>query len=288
MSASKQSAVLIIGCGYLGMRLLARLSRAGSPVWATTRNKEKISQIHQLGASATLFDLNEPDTWDNLVPLAGQRLEIYFLLPPGQIELASLHEFVAFMQTWPVHRLLMTSSSVVYGGQSRIVNADSEVDIDSPRAKQQYAIEQSLRDYGGDAKVVRLAGLYGPERIIGRQALMDGQTLPGRADSCLNLIHVDDAAELLINVMASDSAAAIELGCDGKPVSREQYYRDLAESLSSKPPVFQETEERGRGRRCDNRVTVKRTGWQPRYVDYLQSFYTERLVPTIPDYLYLS
>lgn len=271
MSTSKQSAVLIIGCGYLGMRLLSKLSRAGRQVWATTRNKEKSSLIQQAGATAALFDSNEPDTWDNLKVLAEQWLEIYFLLPPSQIEPASLNEFITRIQTWQVRRLLMTSSTVVYGRQTRTVDADSEVDIDSPRAKRQYAIEKTLGNYGSDARIVRLAGLYGPGRIIGRQAVIDGQVLPGKADSYLNLIHVDDAVELLVNIMASDTAAVIELGCDGVPVSRGQYYADLAEHLDCEAPSFLDNEtERGRGRKCDKTITVQRCGWQPCYTDYRQ------------------
>lgn len=275
MSATKPSAILILGCGYLGMRLLRRLLLTKSQLWATTRNKQKLNHIHHLGAAAVLFDINDSCTWGNLQVLDGVDLDIYFLLPPGQIDLTVLQQFVKLMKTWRLRRLLMTSSTVVYGSQLRTVDAMSAVDIDSPRAERQYAIEQSLGSYIDNAKIVRLAGLYGPDRIIGRQGMMDGQPLSGKSESYLNLIHVDDAADLLMNVMASETAAAIELGCDGRPVKRGQYYADLAASLVCDPPVFLEKGETGDGRKCDNRITVARTGWQPCHVDYRQSFQVE-------------
>lgn len=151
----------------------------------------------------------------------------------------------------------------------------SAVDIDSPGAERQYAVEQSLVGSGDKVKIVRLAGLYGPDRVIGRQAIIDGQAIAGKSDSYLNLVHVDDAVDLLIKVMASETAEVIELGCDGRPVKRSQYYGDLAASLACDAPVFLETGERGEGRVCDNRITVARTGWQPCHVDYRQSFQVE-------------
>lgn len=81
MTATKPSVILIIGCGYLGMRLLRRLLLTGSQLWATTRNKEKLNHIHESGAVAVLFDINESATWGNLQALHGVNPDIYFLLP---------------------------------------------------------------------------------------------------------------------------------------------------------------------------------------------------------------
>ncbi|MFT5133035.1 MAG: nucleoside-diphosphate-sugar epimerase [Gammaproteobacteria bacterium] len=273
MTASKQNPILIIGCGYLGMRLASQITKKGMQVWATSRKEEKISRIRDAGAVDVLFDLNDPVSWKNLNFAKKSAVDIYFLLPPGQIELDTLNLFLALIHTWQVGRLVMTSSTVVYGGRARVVDADSKVDIDNDRAKRQYGIEQAVANYGGDVRIVRLAGLYGPDRIIGRQSVLNSQAIEGNADNHLNLIHVDDAAALLMTIMSSASAMAVELGSDGVPISRGRYYSDLAKFLGCKAPLFRENESnRGGNRQCDNTVTRTRTGWVPHYTDYRQAW----------------
>ncbi len=272
MTVIKQPAILIIGCGYLGMSLLHKLLDDNSQLWATTRSETRLNQINRAGASAVWFDINKAESWANLDPVTGLAPEIYFLLPPGKIELACLNEFLIYMQVRRLTRLVITSSTVVYGTQSRTVDADSDVNIDNPRAQRQYEIEQSFCNYAQDSRIVRLAGLYGPGRVIGRQTVIDGEVIRGRPDGYLNLIHVDDAAELLVKVMNSRTAAPVELGCDGRPVTRGQYYRELAESLACKPPEFMPTHGSGKGRECDNRITMERTGWRPLHTDYRQQW----------------
>jgi nucleoside-diphosphate-sugar epimerase len=213
--------------------------------------------------------LNNPETWVNLLPLTNHEIDVYFLLPPSQIEQAALRDFVTLMGTWQIRRMVMSSSTVVYGSQSRIVDADSEVNIDTARAERQYSIEQNMASSGIELKIVRLAGLYASDRIIGKQAILDGQALSGKGDNWLDLIHTTDAANLLIEVMASETASSIEMGSDGNPVRRAKYYGDLANYYSREVPAFRnEKTERGEGRRCENSITVERTGWRAAITDY--------------------
>ena len=60
-----------------------------------------------------------------------------------------------------------------------------------------------------DSFVVRLAGLYGPDRIIGLAAVRDGAPIVGDPQAMLNLIHADDAATLLIAVLEAAAPARI-------------------------------------------------------------------------------
>src|SRR5690606_15636879 len=117
--------------------------------------------------------------------------------------------------------------------------------------------------------------------IIGKQALLDGAPIVGDARAMLNLIHVDDAAELLMAMVSSAGAGRIELGCDNHPVERLEYYTELAHRLGVSPPSVVSDERelamlglsvgrlaRVSSKRCDNGVTGHRTGWSPRYGDF--------------------
>ena len=269
MSETQQALSLIIGCGHLGSRILNKLESKGIQLWATSRSRVNPGRITNTGTVSVQVDINKQDTWQNLASLIEYELDVYFLLPPSQVELAAIQDFVSFIGNWNIRRLVMSSSTVVYGARSRIVNANSEVNIDTARAERQYSVEQNMSSFGIGLKIVRLAGLYASDRIIGRQAIFDDQTLSGKGENWLNLIHTTDAANLLIEVMASETASSIELGSDGKPVRRAKYYEDLANYFSRSAPVFQnEKTERGDGRQCDNRITVERVAWRPEITDY--------------------
>ena len=271
----KQRHSLIIGCGYLGQALVKELQLRQLPVHATTGHKHNLHRLENMGVSVGVLNINEPDTWHIRRQKEGGGLNIYCLVPPGQIGMDSWPAFVAHLQTLTLHKAILASSTVVYGRREREVDADSEVDIDSTRAERQYRIEEVWQRLGEVARIVRFAGLYGPGRIIGRRTVLNNERIPGQSGAWLNLIHISDAARLLLEISESQGAQTVELGCDGRPVLRCEYYGDLAKHLNCPPPVFSEHEhehEKKRGRRCSNKITIQRTGWQPQILDYKAGF----------------
>ncbi|NKB36866.1 MAG: hypothetical protein GKR93_06795 [Gammaproteobacteria bacterium] len=270
MKTSKEVVSLIIGSGFLGQKLLNMLLGKGETVWVSTRNEIRAEEMQSCGARTILVDVNEADTWAGLDVLAGIDMQIYLLLPPSKLRLEIFRHFLSHLQRWPLKRLVMTSSTVVYGRECRTVDADSTVRIDSDRAKRQFDLEEAVRSMSCETRIVRLAGLYGAERIIGIQTVLAKEKLSGRAASYLNLIHVEDAATLLLKVMSSQSAARVELGSDGQCLSRGQYYGELARVLACPPPVFEDESDSPEGRRCDNAITCERVDWQPHYTDFKQ------------------
>ena len=118
--------------------------------------------------------------------------------------------------------------------------------------------------------IVRLAGLYGPGRVIGQAGISQGLKISGSPEAWLNLIHVDDAAALLQRIAEMEMPSLFELGCDGSPVRRKDYYAFLAKRLNVPLPEFNHEPSRGIGRRCDNTLTCKRTAWRPQYKNYQQ------------------
>ena len=267
MKSPSLPASLVVGCGFLGWKILQRLVDSGGPVWASTRDVEKAKLIKDAGAVHLTLDLDQPATWSGLDALDGRDCRVYFLVPPSKIKLDLLRQVLQQLAGIGPRRLVLCSSTVVFGKTTRIVNADSSVDIDSQRAARQFEIEKAFCETRLDTRIVRLAGLYGEDRIVGRQSVLAGDTLRGSAQSYLNLVHVGDAADLLIRVMHSESAGLHELGSDGTPILRGDYYRLLARQLSAPEPVFAEDEAGGEGRRCDNTLTCERNAWKPRHPD---------------------
>lgn len=254
----------IIGCGYLGKQLLTLL---GNQIcFFTTRSPP--SNPHSI-----FIDINNRDSWDNLRVLSEEQgLVIYFMVPPSQIDLKIFPEFLKKLSKLKIQRCVLVSSTVVYGNSDRVVDADSKVEIDNERAQRQYQIEQEWIVNLNNAFIVRLAGIYGPKRIIGKTQIMQSEAIKGDPDGWLNLIHVDDAANLLKRGCELEQPEQIELGCDGTPIKRKEYYNFLAKQLNQDSANFsQNVTSRGTGRRCDNKITIERTGWQPQYTDFRQA-----------------
>ena len=178
-----------------------------------------------------------------------------------------------------VRRVVMTSSTGVYGQQNgERVDADTPAEPSDERGQLLLEGERVWLESSLDAYVVRFAGLYGPGRVVGMKAVREGAPLVGDPNAWLNLIHVDDAADLLLAVVTCDRPGRIDQGSDGLPVKRIEYYSFLAEKLGAPPVRMMDAAEasvkfnlpagrltRASSKQCDNVPTCQRTGWLPRY-----------------------
>lgn len=259
---------LIIGYGYLGKRLLQLSQDEECFVTNRTGNvgvNNSCQSIYSL-----ILDVNNKSSWDNLDGLSEKRnINVYFMVPPRQIDRILFSRFIERLNKLDCRSAILVSSTVVYGNVDRIVDADSEVHIDSERAERQHLIEHDWLAAISNGSIVRLAGLYGPERVIGKQGIANGDAVSGDPDGWLNLIHVDDGARLIKKISKMQQFYSIELGCDGRPIKRREYYSFLAQALNKEPPTFNyEITGRSTGRRCDNRITIERTGWLPEHIDF--------------------
>ncbi len=263
-----QTINLIIGCGYLGTRLLGVLN--GQQCYVTNRTEKSYKTDNVENIQTLILDINNKESWANLDSLFNkQELRVYFLVTPRQIDRTIFTDFIQQLNHFNIQRAVLVSSTVVYGNIDRIVDADSEVNIDSERAERQYEIEQDWLANMGNGVIVRFAGIYGPDRVIGKNGIINNEAVNGDPDGWLNLIHVDDGAQLIKRISEMDQPEHCELACDGNPVKRYDYYSFLAQELNQPSPLFvQDESTRGTGRRCDNTITMTRTGWQPEYADF--------------------
>lgn len=264
---------LVVGCGYLGARVAARVAAAGAPLAIVTRDPARADALRsRRGAAALLGDYHAPA----FLPFARalpRPLHVLCLLPPGACAdaagtLAPLRRLVEMLGALAPESAILSSSTGVYGDAARVVTAESPCAPGGAREQRLREIEEIWLGQPV-ASVLRLAGLYGPGRIIGLAGVRAAAPIPGDPDAWLNLVHVDDAAALLLKMMEGPGAR-IELGSDGSPVTRRDYYRTLAALAGAPAPRF----DRGpavRGathRRCDPASTCERRGWRPMFSDF--------------------
>ncbi len=262
---------LIIGCGYLGRRLLKILHGERNYVVNRFEQKKAIdapNDNHQI-----ISNVNDRQSWRSLDALSEeQSIRIYFMVPPSQIDRSVFSYFIERLNKLDIQNSILVSSTIVYGNKDRVVDADSGVNIDSERAERQCFLEQEWLAVIKRGSIIRFAGIYGPDRVIGKNGILRGRTINSDPDGWLNLIHVDDGVQLLKCIAAMDEYGSIELASDGNPIKRSEYYSFLADTLEQALPNFNHDDNiRGVGRRCDNRLTIMRTGWQPEHSDFRKS-----------------
>ena len=271
--ADKNYCLLLVGCGYLG-RAVARLAAGRyQRVEAYVSNPTPRPELEQLGAI-----IHPGDVFDDSKLPAGVSGDdkkwvkhALVMLPPSTMPSAegSIEKLSNKIEAADCARSVLISSTGVYAGSAtEAVTAESNSFGHSKRSIRLRQIETEWLAAADTNSILRLAGIYGPGRVIGLQNLKAGQSVGGSPDAWLNLIHVEDAAELSLRCLRS-SLARVELGADGEPVKRGEYYQYVAASKNLPEPLFEGALTRNtQSKRCDPGSSFQRLLFQPRFPNY--------------------
>jgi len=238
-------AKLIFGCGYLGGRV-ARLWRdQGDEVFVVTRSSERAARFTAEGLWPIVADVLDPTSLRNL-PAAET---VLFAVGYDRTTGAPIHD--VFVNGWQatldslneanLRRIIYISSTGVYGQTSGdVVDENSPTVPDREGGKACLAAERLLAAHrlGSKGIVLRMAGLYGPGRIPNVADIRRGEPLSVVEQGFLNLIHIDDAARIVLAAEASEIAPRTYVVSDGEPVERRAYYEELARLLAAPTPRF--------------------------------------------------
>lgn len=239
-------AKLVFGCGYLGCRVARLWRQQGERVIAVTRSAVKAASFTADGLEAIVADLNAPDS---LAPIAQLSAIDTVLFAVGFDRSASqtIREVyvdgLAGVLRWlpsTVRRFVYISSTGVYGQVAGdVVDETSPCQPTREGGEACLAAERLLRHshLANRAIVLRLAGIYGPERIPRAKELKAGAAIAAPAQGYLNLIHVDDAARIVV-LAAGTPPPKLYCVSDGHPVLRADYYAELASLVGAPPPLF--------------------------------------------------
>jgi nucleoside-diphosphate-sugar epimerase len=259
---------LVIGCGYLGRRVADIWRREGRSVLVLTRSLLKGEELRQAGFAPRVGDVCDPDCFPLDFPSVDRVLfAVGFDRASGKTQ---EEVFVGGLRN-VLQRLGAKCRRFIYISSTSVFGQDDGSWVDESSACRPLrpggicclAAETLLREFfpapPQDAVVVRLAGIYGPGRLLSRiDDLKGGASLPGRPDAWLNLIHVDDAAQAVVAVAAAERPGPVYLVSDDRPVQRAEYYGRLAALVGAPPPRFDPALSRARGsgdlnKRCSNR-----------------------------------
>ncbi len=272
--------VLIAGCGYVGCALGRALSAEGHTAFGLRRRA-----FAEPGIEPLVADLCDLESLRTLPP----DLDFVFYTAsaggrdPARYRAAyvdGLRNLLAALvsQPRPVRRVFFTSSTAVYAQ-----NRGEWVDEDAPAEAEDFAGrrlregEEMLREGPFPTTVLRLGGIYGPDRTRlvdgvreGRAALRPG---PPRYT---NRIHREDCAGALRHLMGLDAPEPLYLGVDCEPTDEAEVLRWIAERLGLPPPRASSEAERpartraGNKRCCNARLLS--SGYRFRYPTFREGY----------------
>jgi nucleoside-diphosphate-sugar epimerase len=273
---------LIVGCGYLGRRVAKLWAVEGDIVHVLTRSQDRATQLQAEGYRPLIGDVTDPSTLMALPQVDTVLWAVGHDRQSGQsifeVYADGFRNLLASLADGTL-RIVYISSTGVYGQQD-----GGWVDEDSPceprRAGGQacLAAEQLLlaSPWSSRAVILRLAGIYGPQRLPRLQQLRSGEPLRSDPHGVINLIHVDDAAAAVVRVAELPlPLPRTFLIADGHPVARRAFYEELARQASTPPPLFDpagasagEANRSGSHKRVANDRMIRELGLELRFPTY--------------------
>ncbi|MCC6599060.1 MAG: SDR family NAD(P)-dependent oxidoreductase [Crocinitomicaceae bacterium] len=237
------STVTIIGCGWLGLPLGKVLAAREYSVKGTTTTPEKITVLAEAGILPYLANFNNDiseSTWMHIT----HSEEIVVTLPysakkSGTENILLFSRLAKTLAFEEIQRVVLISSTSVYPYYLPLC---SEEDADPQHPLVQC--ERIFLEAIPSCCILRFGGLIGPGRHPGK--FFSGKKNISSPDAPVNLIHLNDCIEIIIEVLDRKSEGVFNACAPSHP-TRGEFYTTASKSLGLEPPVFS-TENNGMGR----------------------------------------
>ena len=281
--------ILIAGCGYVGEATADLFHSAGWNVEGWVHSKQSAVRLSAKPYSTRVLDVSQrgdvakrAGAFEAVILCASSRggdAEVY-----REIYLnGARHLF----ETFPPAKILFTSSTSVYAQRdSSWVTEESETKPLRETSKILLDVEKLVLEKG--QIVVRLAGIYGPQRSALLSKFLNGTaTIDPNNDRFVNQVHRDDIASalfLLLNREAQESAQIYNV-VDDEPILQSECYGWLAQRLNRSLPSIGKSEQPRKRGDTNKRVSnskLHQLGWTPDYPTFRDAM-EKSILPSFAD-----
>lgn len=274
--------ISILGCGWLGLPLARHLSEKGYRIHGSTTTHDKIALLEQSGIHAFRVRLDPEVKGDRVAEFLGSDALIVDI-PPGKAgredpehHPRQIQSLIGQLRESPVRWVIYVSSTSVYPSLNRRVTEEDAASVEDEGGEGLRRSGEGLRraeellfqERAFDTTVLRLCGLYGPSRDIGR--FLAGRSDVRDGDAPVNLIHLDDVVGIIDGLIENDLRGDVYNGCSDEHPTRRELYTLAAERMGLEPPRFR-SEEKASWKIVDSEKLKVALAYRFRHPDPLQS-----------------
>jgi len=284
--------LVLFGCGYVGTQLAREAIAAGLSVTALTRNANKASSLEEMGVAKVVLASLESVEWHSQID--PKQDYVVNCVSSGRGDTAAYQKSYLEGMKSVLEWGRGSSATFVYTGSTSVYDQDegevvTEVSPAVPANEKAQVLretEKLLQETSEKSFVrwfiLRLAGIYGPERHYLLDQLQRGETrFSGSGQHRLNLIHRDDICSAIWACLGAPAEVRNEIfNCsDDLAAPKVDVLNWLAERIQASPPVWEETVSvKGRGGRLirDRIISHEKLtqvlGWKPSYPSYREGY----------------
>jgi len=238
--------VLIVGCGYIGLPLGAELVKEGHEVFGLRRSAGAAAALETAGVNPLVADITRPETLRDIP--AGYDWVVNCVSASGgsateyrAVYLQGTRNLIEWLSPRPPQKFVYTSSTCVYGQtDGSVVTETSPTTPVAETAKILVAAERVLLDAsarGFPAVILRLAGIYGPDRGYWFKQFLSGEArIEGDGSRILNMVHRDDVIGAILAALKSAPPGEIYNVADDEPVTQLALFQWLSKKLGRAMP----------------------------------------------------
>jgi nucleoside-diphosphate-sugar epimerase len=180
--------LLVLGCGYTGVRAVRLGAARGLDVIATVRTPERAAELAGEPCRLLVAPQLEPDIADHV----DAETHVVITYPADRATDARIAPALR-----RAHSIAYISSTGVYGeSRGRLDDTTPLPAAPDERGARLLAAEAAYRAVG--ATVLRAAGIYGPDRGLHLRVLRGEHRIPGAGTRTLSRIHAEDLAQFCL------------------------------------------------------------------------------------------
>jgi nucleoside-diphosphate-sugar epimerase len=220
---------MILGCGYVGQEVARLWQQQGHEVTATTTSPERLETLETVAQRVILLKGDQLEALQE--KLADQDCLLVSVGPKRGASYRDTYLLTAqtlanILPQTSIQQVIYTSTYSVYGDhQGAWVTEESPVRPTTDNGKIMAEAEQTLLNISQAARrvcVLRLGGIYGPERTLERIfSRTAGTTRPGQGQEASNWVHRDDIVRAIDFVQTHQLQGLYNVVQDDIPMIRE-------------------------------------------------------------------
>ena len=241
--------IVVLGWGFLGMRLGGVLAAAGHEVTGVSRERPtddqpslSVGMRHLVGDVTSLESMQEvlsgAEAVINCVSSSRGGLEVY-----RSVYFEGTRNVLSVLQGQGrrVRYVHVSSTSVYAQSDGGWVDETSEAAGGSDTSRVLVDVEQQVLQSGNTSQVepvvVRAAGIYGPGRghLFLKYLEGDARMAPG-GEQWINMVHVDDLAAACAMLATRTGVHGIYNAADNEPVTHAGFFEWLSARLGRPMP----------------------------------------------------